>query len=76
MMRLFNQKLGFGRKDDVAPKKAYIAIEYGEGDVAQLTPEEFENALDAYYGFAGWDITTGNPTPETIKRLGLEWVVA
>jgi aldehyde:ferredoxin oxidoreductase len=76
MMRLFNQKLGFGRKDDIAPKKAYIAIEYGEGEVAQLKPEEFESALDAYYDFAGWDIKTGNPTPETIKRLGLEWVMA
>jgi aldehyde:ferredoxin oxidoreductase len=75
MMRLFNEKLGFGRKDDVAPKKAYIPIEYGEGDVAQLTPEEFESALDAYYGLAGWDLGNGNPTPETIKRLGLEWVV-
>lgn len=74
MMRLFNQKLGFGRKDDVAPPKSFLPIEYGEGQVAQLTPEGFEAALDAYYDFAGWDKATGNPTPETIKRLGLEWV--
>lgn len=74
MMRLFNAKLGFGRKDDVAPKKSYLPIEYGEGQVAQLTEEEFESAMDAYFDFAGWDRTTGNPTPETIKRLGLEWI--
>jgi len=74
MMRLFNAKLGFGRKDDVTPKKSYLPIEYGEGQVAQLTEEEFESALDAYFDFAGWDKTTGNPTPETIKRLGLEWI--
>lgn len=74
MMKLFNFKLGFTRKDDKLPKKAYIPIEYTEGEIAQITPEQFENALTTYYRYAGWDTETGIPTEETIKRLGLEWV--
>ena len=74
MMRLFKQKLGCSRKDDVLPKKAYLPIEYAEGEIAQITPEQFESAMDTYYRYAGWDVETGNPTPETIARLGLEWI--
>jgi aldehyde:ferredoxin oxidoreductase len=32
-----------------------------------------EGALDEYYRLAGWDVATGNPTPDTLARLGLEW---
>lgn len=74
MMRLFNQKLGFSRKDDILPKKAFLPVEYTEGEIAQITPQQFEDTLTTYYRYAGWDVETGNPTPETIKRLGLEWV--
>lgn len=74
MMKLFNQKLGFTRKDDKLPKKAFLPIEYTEGEIAQITPQQFEDALTTYYRYAGWDAETGNPTEETIKRLGLEWV--
>lgn len=74
MMRLFNQKLGFSRKDDTLPKKAFLPVEYTEGEIAQITPQQFEDTLTTYYRYAGWDVETGNPTPETIERLGLEWV--
>lgn len=74
MMRLFNAKLGFTRKDDKLPKKAFLPIEYTEGEIAQITPEQFEKALDVYYEYAGWDVETGLPKEETVKRLGLEWV--
>ncbi|MEG2199440.1 MAG: aldehyde ferredoxin oxidoreductase C-terminal domain-containing protein, partial [Anaerovorax sp.] len=53
MMRMFNVKLGMGRKDDILPKKAFLPITYGEGEVAQITEEGFEKALDAYYELAG-----------------------
>jgi aldehyde:ferredoxin oxidoreductase len=32
-------------------------------------------ALDEYYRLAGWDRETGNPTQETLERLGLAGVV-
>lgn len=74
MMRMFNAKNGFDRKDDVLPKKAFLPITYGEGEVAQITPEGYEKTLTAYYEYMGWDPETGTPTPETLKRLGLEWI--
>ena len=74
MMRLFNEKIGFSRKDDVLPKKAFLPMEGPDGEIAQITPEAFEAALTAYYKYAGWDPETGNPTEETVKRLGLGWI--
>jgi aldehyde:ferredoxin oxidoreductase len=74
MMRLFNAKVGFDRAKDKLPKKAFIPIHYGEGEVASIVEEDFEKALDAYYEMAGWDKSTGLPTEETKKRLGLEWI--
>lgn len=74
MMKLFNAKLGFTRADDILPKKAFLPITYGEGEVAQISREGFEKGLDQYYEMAGWDKETGIPTPETVKRLGLDWI--
>ena len=75
MMRLFNAKLGFARKDDKLPPKAFLPMPSGPNEGTGITKEDFEKALDAYYEFAGWDVETGIPTPETIRRLGLEWLV-
>lgn len=74
MMRLFNSKIGYDRKDDILPKKAFLPIEYGEGEVSKIRPEEYEDVLTNYYEYMGWNPKTGNPSPETIKRLGLEWI--
>lgn len=74
MMRLFNGKIGFTRKDDTLPPKAFLPITDASGDVDQITEEEFEKALDAYYDYAGWNKKTGLPEKETAKRLGLLWV--
>lgn len=73
MMRMFNVKNGFGRKDDKLPKKAFLKIPRGPNEGVSISKEDFEVALDAYYDYAGWDKETAAPTDETIKRLGLEW---
>lgn len=75
MMRLFNVKNGFSRKDDNLPKKAFIKIPSGPNAGVGINEEDFETALDAYYDFAGWDKETAAPTEETIKRLGLDWAM-
>jgi len=74
MMKLFNQKLGLTRKDDILPKKAFLPIEYRKGEIAQITETQFENALTSYYSYAGWDPESGLPKKETIERLGLNWI--
>jgi len=33
---------------------------------------ELDQMLDEYYKARGWDMGTGIPLPETLKRLGLE----
>ena len=72
MMRLFNAREGMTRKQDKLPKKFYKVLREGgpSGGVA-LDESEMEQAQDIYYELSGWDAQTGNPTPETLERLGL-----
>ncbi len=73
MLRVFNARLGLDRRADRLPKKFFKALT-GTGPTAgvALTHEEVEQAKDEYYRMAGWDVQTGNPTRETLARLGLE----
>jgi aldehyde:ferredoxin oxidoreductase len=73
MMRMFNVKVGFNRKDDRLPPKAFLPIPSGPNQGVGITKEDFEKALDAYYDFAGWG-KDGIPTEETLKRLELDWI--
>lgn len=74
MMRAFNAREGFDRKQDKLPKKFFKALK-GTGPTAgiALTHEEFESALDEYYRLAGWT-PDGVPTPQTLKKLELGWL--
>jgi aldehyde:ferredoxin oxidoreductase len=76
MLRLFNAREGLSRKEDKLPKKFFKAVQ-GAGPTANvaLTEAEMEQAQDQYYEMSGWDKSSGNPTPETLKRLELEWVL-
>jgi aldehyde:ferredoxin oxidoreductase len=75
MMRAFNAREGLTRENDTLQKKFFKPLQ-GTGPTAGVhyTPEQFEHMKDAYYGYAGWDQKTGNPTPEKLVALGLEWV--
>jgi aldehyde:ferredoxin oxidoreductase len=76
LLRAFNAREGLTRAEDKLPKKFFKALEGGgpTGGVA-LTQEELSQAQDLYYELSGWDPATGNPTAETLARLGLEWTV-
>jgi aldehyde:ferredoxin oxidoreductase len=74
MMRLFNEREGFGRAQDILPERMFLKLPDGPNAGTGISKDDFKIALDAYYEFAGWDETTGNPTRETIERLGLEWI--
>ena len=75
MMRAFNAREGFTRKDDALPRKFYKPL-VGTGPTAgvALTDAEMEPAKDAYYRFAGWDPKTGNPSEgeDGVARPGLD----
>jgi len=76
LMRTFNAREGFARKDDRLPKK-FFKVLTGAGPTAgiALDIEEVEAALDQYYELAGWT-NDGIPTAATLKKLDLEWAAA
>ena len=74
MLRAFNAREGFSRKDDKLPKKFYKALQ-GAGPTAgvAIDPAEFEAALDMYYQLLAWT-PDGTPTRTALADLGIEWV--
>jgi aldehyde:ferredoxin oxidoreductase len=67
--RLFNNREGFGRKDDTLPNRLLnepLSTGPTKGQVVELEP-----MLSEYYRFRGWD-QEGNPTRRTLDRLGLK----
>jgi aldehyde:ferredoxin oxidoreductase len=74
LMRAFNAREGFTRQDDVLKKKFFQPLQ-GTGPTAgeRYDADHFEQMKEAYYGFMGWDIQTGNPTREKLEALELGW---
>jgi aldehyde:ferredoxin oxidoreductase len=74
MMRAFNVREGFSRKDDQLPEKFFKPL-VGSGPTANvaLDRDEFNAALDIYYKLMGWT-PDGIPTPAKYIDLGIEWV--
>lgn len=73
MMRAFNAREGFTRENDKLPKKFFKPLQ-GSGPTAgeMYTLEQFESVKEAYFGYMGWDVATGNPTRQKLAELGLE----
>ena len=74
LKRLFNAREGISRKDDNLPARFTdepMPEGPGKGQVVDL-----ESMLNDYYRLRGWDMETGLPTKETIRRLSLEWTAA
>ncbi len=75
MMRAFNAREGFDRKDDLVPEKLFKPLKGGASDGWKLDRTEFETALDKYYEISGWDVASGLPSREKMEELDLGWVV-
>lgn len=73
LLRTFNAREGFDRKDDKLPAKLNGKLS-GTGPSAGVgvDPAELEAALDQYYELNGWT-KTGIPTAATLVKLHLEW---
>jgi aldehyde:ferredoxin oxidoreductase len=75
MMRAFNAREGISRNQDVLSEKFFQkALKGGQSDGWKVDKNEWEAARDEYYRQSGWDVKSGTPTRETLKKLGLEWV--
>jgi aldehyde:ferredoxin oxidoreductase len=72
LSKLFNIKEGMSRKDDYLPEKfAVEGIKSGPLKGKVISREKQDFMLDKYYELRGWT-KKGVPTPETLKRLGIE----
>lgn len=76
LLRVFNAREGFDRKDDRLPKKFFKPLA-GTGPTAgvALDPVEVDAALDLYYQLVGWS-PAGLPTPAKLADLGIAWAAA
>ncbi len=71
--RAFNAREGASRKDDSLPYRVLnepIPDGPAAGEFMEL--DVFKRELDAYYYKRGWDVETGLPTAETLRRLNLD----
>ena len=75
MMRAFNAREGFTKKDDMLPKKIFTPLKNGPTDGVVLDKEAHEKAKELYYELAGWDRENGNPTESTLRKLSLQWML-
>jgi aldehyde:ferredoxin oxidoreductase len=72
--RMFNCREGRTRADDYPPERYFtepspLGLPKVRGKC--LDREKYDQMLDEYYDLHGWD-RNGVPTPETLKRLGLD----
>ena len=75
MLRAFNAREGIDRTADKLPQKFFKALQ-GDGPSSgvALDIEEVMQAQEWYYEMSGWNPDSGNPTTDTLKKLGLEWI--
>lgn len=77
MLRAFNAREGIGKDQDTLPEKMFKkALKGGKSDGRIIDRDEWLANRDVYYRMAGWDAETGNPTGETLERLGLGWLAS
>ncbi len=69
--RMFNARDGLGRKGDWPGDVFFTPIKEGARKGMALDRDKWDKLLDEYYEIHGWD-KEGRPTPQTLKRLGLD----
>jgi len=67
---------GFDRKDDIPPDKfVNIPVSDGKFKGDKINLDQWNVMLDEYYSCHNWDIKTGLPTKEILKKLGLQEII-
>lgn len=70
--RCFNMREGFRRKDDRLPRRIMEEPIPSGPSKGWVTPaEELAGMIDEYYACRRWDLATGIPLPDELRRLGL-----
>ena len=64
---------GFTRKDDTFPGRLFtLASTKGLSKAQVVGRSAFEKMFDEYYQIVGWGKSTGVPTEEKLKELGIK----
>jgi len=75
LARMYSVREGISRADDYLPKRlSEEPLKTGVAKDHVITREEQDIMLDEYYELRGWD-EQGIPTPETLKRVGLGYLL-
>ena len=74
MARIFNNREGFGPKDDCVIRRWHEPMPGGPLKGQRIDPQEFQDAIALYYDVSGWD-KGGKPTPGKLIDLNLEWLI-
>jgi aldehyde:ferredoxin oxidoreductase len=76
LSKCFNIREGWTRADDHPPEKFFKeAHTKGPAKGVTLKEDGYQTLLSGYYEARGWDKETGIPTDDTLKRLGLDFVI-
>jgi aldehyde:ferredoxin oxidoreductase len=74
LMRMFNFRHGL-TKEIEGPSERYSSTPVDGPAEGKSIRIHWDTIRDNYYKQMGWDVETGKPLPETLKRLGLEFLV-
>lgn len=73
LQRLFNNREGFGRQEDMIPERVKQKPLFGlYKDEDRCAIKDFGGMLEEYYIARGWDVNTGRPKKEKLLELGLK----
>lgn len=70
--RMFLAREGISRKDDTLPLRYFEPMPLGPHKGESIDKRAFSIMLNEYYQLHGWDINTGIPTEQNLKRLQLD----
>jgi len=74
LMRVYNIKAGH-TPDSEKPSPKYCSTPVDGPAKGKSIRPHLEDMLSNYYNLMGWDRKTGLPRPETLRELGLEYVM-
>jgi len=71
LARMFINREGFSKDDDVLPDRLFQPLEGGRLKGVKLDRKKFEKAMDCYYEMMGWDTVSGKPRKSKLYQLNI-----
>ena len=75
LQRSFNIRCGLTPAHDLGASKRMLEAQVNGPFAGHAWGDVQEKVQAEYYETNGWDLATGKPYPETLKRLGIEYAI-